>query len=80
MPNEEMQRRVEASLAEIRPYLEVDGGGVEFVRFREEGILEIRWTGTCAVCPMSRLTLRAGVERRLLRDIPELRRVEAVSA
>lgn len=74
-----MQERVEAVLEQIRPYLAVDGGGIEFIRFdAEHGILEVRLTGACATCPMSPLTLRAGVEKALMRAIPEIRRVEAV--
>lgn len=75
----DMQQRVEAVLEQIRPYLLVDGGGVEFMRFdAEHGILEVRLTGACATCAMSPLTLRAGVERALMRALPEIRRVEAV--
>jgi len=79
MAIQSLQERIEESLVQIRPYLNVDGGDVEYVRFREGGIVEVRWLGTCATCPMSTLTLRAGVERRLLRDIPEIKRVEAVT-
>jgi Fe-S cluster biogenesis protein NfuA len=76
---ESIEDRIEKSLAGVRPYLQADGGNVRFVRFRPEGICEIRWEGTCLVCPMSMLTLRAGVERALLKDVPEIRRVEAIA-
>lgn len=48
------------------------------VRLRPDGILELQWMGTCLVCPMSQLTLRAGVERSVMNDVPEVKRVEAV--
>jgi Fe-S cluster biogenesis protein NfuA len=71
--------RIEAALATVRPYLAQDEGDVEFVRFEAEtGVLEIRWLGTCLICPMSRLTLRAGVERTIINEVPEVKRVEAV--
>lgn len=70
--------RARASLQRVRPVLMRDGGDVEFVRFLPSGVLEVRWIGTCARCPMSTLTLRAGVERTLMHDLPEVRRVEAV--
>lgn len=74
-----MQERVEVVLEQIRPYLKVDGGGIEFLRFdSDRGILEVRLTGACATCAMSFLTLRAGVERALVHAIPEIKRVEAV--
>jgi Fe-S cluster biogenesis protein NfuA len=70
---------VDQSLDRIRPFLELDGGNVELVRVTEEGIVELRLTGSCADCPMSRMTLRAGIERALLLEYQDLRRVEQVS-
>ena len=71
--------RVEQSLETVRPFLRMDGGDVRFLRFRENGTVELQWVGTCLTCPMSAMTLRAGLERVLMRDIPELQRVEAVA-
>ena len=78
---EGVEDRIEQALKTVRPYLEADGGNVRMVRFREDvGILEVRWEGTCVTCPMSQLTLRAGVERTLMKEVPEIKRVEAVSS
>lgn len=74
-----VEQRIEDSLKTVRPYLQADGGDVKFVRLRPDGVLEVQWLGTCLICPMSQLTLRAGVERALLNDVPEVHRVEAVS-
>jgi Fe-S cluster biogenesis protein NfuA len=66
-------------LAKLRPYLEEDGGDVEFVRFEEETrVLELRLLGNCRGCPLSLMTLRGGIERHILHEIPEIRRVEPV--
>jgi Fe-S cluster biogenesis protein NfuA len=73
-----VEERIERSLETIRPYLRADGGDVKFVRLRPDGVLEIQWLGTCLICPMSQMTLRAGVERELLFDVPEVKRVEAI--
>ena len=79
MDDAEFEERVGRALDTVRPFLRADGGDVEFLRFRQEsGILELRWVGTCKICPMSRLTLRAGVERSLMNALPEIKRVEAV--
>ena len=69
---------VENSLVRIRPYLREDGGDVELVRVTDDGIVEIRFLGSCVACPMSIMTLRAGVERSLMLDHQEVRRVEQV--
>ena len=73
-----MNERVEKALDSIRPYLQADGGDVKFLRIRPEGIVELQWIGTCLICPMSQLTLRAGVERVILKEVPGIKRVEAV--
>ncbi len=73
-----MRDRVEAALETIRPALRADGGDVELVEVTAEGVARVRLTGACKGCPMSRLTLKHGVERVLLRDVPGLNAVEAV--
>ncbi len=75
----QMFEKVQKALETIRPYLMADGGDVELVRVSDEGIVEVRLTGACSDCPMSQMTLRAGVERALIREIPGIRRVEAVN-
>ncbi len=69
---------VERTLDRLRPFLEIDGGNVELVRLTEEGILEVRLVGSCADCPMSRMTLRAGIERAVLLEHETIRRIEQV--
>ncbi|MDD8018554.1 MAG: NifU family protein [Bacteroidota bacterium] len=73
-----LTEKVQASLDTIRHFLQVDGGDVELVRVRDDGFVELRLTGSCKSCPMSMMTLRAGVERKLMKDIPEVKRVEQV--
>jgi Fe-S cluster biogenesis protein NfuA len=74
-----LQEKVKAALEKIRPYLQADGGDVEFVKVTNDGIVEVKLTGACVGCPMSQMTLRAGIERALLREVPGVKRVEAVS-
>jgi len=71
--------KVEKALGTIRPYLNADGGDVELVNVSPEGIVEVKLTGACIDCPMSQMTLRAGVERALIKEVPGIRRVEAVN-
>lgn len=74
-----MRERVEKALDSIRPYLEADGGNVKVVELTSEMILRLELTGTCSSCPMSTMTLKAGVEEAIKRDIPEIIKVEAVN-
>ncbi|HEY6953003.1 MAG TPA: NifU family protein [Bacteroidota bacterium] len=69
---------ISKTLEKVRPYLKVDGGDVEFVQLKEDGIVEVRLTGSCVLCPMSMMTLRAGIERALMLEHEEVRRVEQV--
>ena len=63
----------------VRPYLQNDGGDVEFIEITEDNIVKVRLLGACHGCPMSLMTLRAGIERLLMNQIPEIKRVEAVN-
>lgn len=77
--NDEIEKKVGAILKKIAPYLAEDKGGAEFVRYEEDtGVVELRLTGQCRDCPMSMMTLRAGIERFILKEVPEVIRVEAV--
>jgi Fe-S cluster biogenesis protein NfuA len=69
---------IEETLKSIRPYLEIDGGGVELANISEDGVVEVRLTGSCVTCPMSIMTLRAGIERALMLAHQDVRRVEQV--
>lgn len=75
---EVLKQKVLDALESVRPYLKADGGDVELVDIKKDGIVEVRLTGACVGCPMSQMTLRAGIERALMRDVPEIKRVEAI--
>jgi Fe-S cluster biogenesis protein NfuA len=69
---------VKKAIESIRPYLQADDGDVIFMELSEDGIVKVKFTGACSVCPLSQMTLRAGIERSLLRQVPGIRRVEAI--
>ncbi|MBP9192115.1 MAG: NifU family protein [Ignavibacteria bacterium] len=70
---------VEFVLEKIRPYLKIDGGNVELVKIKkDEGIVEVCLTGACKECPLRMMTLRAGIERALMKEIPDVKRIESV--
>lgn len=72
-----MKALVEKTLAKIRPLLQRDGGDVELIDV-SDGIVKVRLTGACKGCPMSQMTLKHGIERLLLQEVPGLKGVEAV--
>lgn len=69
---------VESVLKKARPYLQLDGGDIEVINIKEGGIVEVRLLGACSGCPLSMVTLRAGIERSLMKEIPEVKRIESV--
>ncbi len=71
------EKKVQEELDKIRPYLQMEGGDVEFVEIQDETI-KVRLKGMCAGCPMSSMTLKYGIERRLKEAIPEIKAVETV--
>ncbi len=74
-----MKEEIIKALDKVRPYLQAENGDVELVEITEDGIVKVRMTGACEICPLSVMTLRAGIERALLRDVPGIRRVESVN-
>lgn len=72
------KEKVISALDDIRPSLQADGGDLELVEITEEGIVKVRLKGACAGCPMSQMTLKAGVERMLKKQVPEVKSVESV--
>lgn len=73
------QDQIEDVLATIRPAVRADGGDIELVEYdQDEGLVRLRMVGACHACPMSMMTLKAGIEQRLRMQVPEVRSVEAV--
>lgn len=71
--------RIEETLDSIRPYLMADGGSVRLRSVTDEMVVELELLGACGTCPMSMMTLRAGIEQAIKRSVPEVSRVEAVA-
>ena len=60
------------SLSEIAPYIEADGGFVEFVEIEEDtNYVKVRLGGACTSCAMSAMTLKQGIENKIMPDIPD---------
>ena len=73
------RQKIEDVLETIRPALRSDGGDVEFIDYdTDEGIVQLRLVGACGSCPVSMLTLRQGIERRIMMAVPEVRGILAL--
>lgn len=76
----ELRDQIEEALDTIRPYLMADGGSVRLLNVTSDYVVELELLGACGSCPMSTMTLRAGIEQALKRSVPKVKRVEAVNA
>lgn len=77
--NENLIQKIEEALDTIRPYLITDGGNVELLDVSESMVVKLKLVGSCGKCPMSMMTLKAGVEQALIRAVPEVKSIECVN-
>lgn len=79
MAQHELLPQVEEALTTIRPYLEADGGDVRVLEIDAENVVTLELLGSCSSCPMSTMTLKAGVEEAIKRAVPQVKAVQAVN-
>ena len=72
-----MKERVEQVINRIRPAVQMDGGDIELVDI-VDGLVKLRLVGSCHGCPSSMMTLKAGIERAIRSEVPEITGVEAI--
>ncbi|HEX7365885.1 MAG TPA: NifU family protein [Pelobium sp.] len=76
---EDLLASVEAALDTIRPYLIADKGNVSILEITDDKVLKIKLLGSCESCPMSIMTLKAGIEQAVKKAVPEIVAVEAIN-
>ena len=74
-----LRASIEEALDTLRPYLMADGGSVRVLNITHDMVVELELLGACGTCPMSTMTLRAGIEHTLKRAVPAISRVEAIA-
>ena len=74
-----MKDEILKALESVRPFLQSDNGDIELVDVTDDGIVKVRLLGECEKCPLSIMTLRAGIERTLMKQVPGVKRIEAVN-
>ncbi|MBK7213394.1 MAG: NifU family protein [Bacteroidales bacterium] len=77
--NAELEIKVKNVIEQIRPYLQADGGDINFVELTKENIVNVELQGACGSCPFSRMTLKNGVEEAMRKALPEIKSVEAIN-
>lgn len=77
MSEKDLLSQVSAVLEKLRPYLLRDGGDCELIDV-EDGVVRLRLLGACGTCPSSTITLKAGIERALIAEVPGITEVEQV--
>lgn len=79
MSKENLIQRVEAALNTIRPHLISDGGDIKVVDITPDNKVLVKLLGSCESCPMSFMTMKAGVEMSIKSLVPEITSIEAIS-
>jgi Fe-S cluster biogenesis protein NfuA len=79
MNHEEITRNIEKALAEIRPFLNSDGGDIELVEVLEGKHVKVRLQGACTSCSLSISTMKAGVETTIKKYVPQIETVVNVA-
>lgn len=73
-----IEKRVKNILEQVRPYLQQDGGDVNFVELTDDMVVMVELTGACGSCPYSTMTLKNGIESVMKKSIPEIKAVEQI--
>ncbi len=76
---EELNDKVKNLLDQIRPYLQADGGDLNFVNITDDNTVNVELTGACGTCAFSTVTLKNGVEATLKKALPEIKEVVAIN-
>ena len=76
---EVLERKVKNLIEQVRPYLQQDGGDINFVNITDDMVVNVELTGACGSCPYSTMTLKNGVESTIRKAIPEIKSFEAVN-
>ncbi len=74
----DIKEKVIPVMEKIRPMLQADGGDIELIDVSDDGVVKVKLVGACAGCAMSQYTLKLGVERMLMKEVPEVKVVESV--
>ena len=64
-----MEENIKNAIAQIRPYLQRDGGDIQFIEYTDDHIVKVQLQGHCAGCPGATMTIKGVIERLLGKKI-----------
>ncbi len=73
-----LEQKVKSIISQIRPYLQQDGGDIEFIELTADNVVKVKLQGACGTCPHAKMTLKNGVEQTLKKYLPEVDHVEDI--
>ncbi|MFT7032278.1 MAG: Fe-S cluster biogenesis protein NfuA [Cyclobacteriaceae bacterium] len=76
---QDLYTRVEQALDNMRPYLMADGGDVKLIEITKDQVVLVELLGACETCPMSPMTMKAGIEDAIKRVAPEIQSIKAIN-
>ena len=79
MTTQELTTRVEEALAEIRPFLQNDGGDIALGSIDDDKVVNIQLLGACVDCSINQMTLKSGVEMTIKKYAPQIEKVVSIS-
>lgn len=71
--------KIDQAINNIRPYLEADGGDVKLIGIDDDYVVQVELLGACESCPMSPMTMKAGIEEAVKRVAPEVKAINAIN-
>jgi len=78
--DEKILNKIERALDEIRPFLEADGGDINFIELTDNWVVKVKLVGACSSCNISMMTLKNGVEMAVKRAVPEVKEVIEITS
>ena len=75
MSSNEIRKRVEIALNEIRPFLQSDGGDINLLEITNDEIVKVQLIGACSSCTVNQMTLKTGVEMTIKKHAPQIKSV-----
>jgi len=76
METEELTKKIEIALDEIRPFLQSDGGDIALISIDDKGTtVKVQLQGACVGCSVNQMTLKSGVEMTIKKHAPQIENV-----